>query len=357
VGATRDAAGGLAVRDLTVRFDGADAPAVDRVGLDLPTGHVLSVLGPSGSGKSTLLRAVAGLERLESGSVSYAGQDLAGVPVHRRGFALMFQDGQLFPHRTVAGNVGYALRLRGIRSRAVAHRVEELLELVGLPGFGARSTTSLSGGERQRVALARSLAVEPRLLLLDEPLSALDRGLRERLAHDLRDILVAAGTTALLVTHDQEEAFAVADRMALMRAGRLVQEGTVEEVWRAPVDAEAARFLGYATVLDGPAARRVLEAGGAGAGPSGVPVLALRRSALKVAPAGSRCGPLAGRVLSARLTPDAVRLTVEVEGVGEVHAVGDLDADLPAVGNAVHLVLDLTRAARLDGSGTVGGTP
>jgi thiamine transport system ATP-binding protein len=303
---------GLAVRELTVRFDDAEAPAVDRVSLDLPTGEVLSVLGPSGSGKSTLLRAIAGLERLDAGSVSYAGRDLAAVPVHRRGFALMFQDGQLFPHRTVAGNVGYALRLRGTRPRAVAQRVGELLELVGLPGFEQRSTTGLSGGERQRVALARALAVEPRLLLLDEPLSALDRTLRERLAHDLRTILVAAGTTALLVTHDQEEAFAVADRMALMRAGRLVQEGAVEQVWRSPVDAEAARFLGYATVLEGPAAR---------------------------------------------LTPDAVRLTVQVEGVGEVHAVGDLDTDLPAVGNAVHLVLDLTRAARLDDPGTRDRTP
>lgn len=349
---------GLEVRDLTVRFDGADTPAVDRVSLDLPMGDVLSVLGPSGSGKSTLLRAIAGLERLDAGSVSYAGQDLAAVPIHRRGFALMFQDGQLFPHHTVAGNVGYALRLRGTRpkamtSRALASRVEELLELVGLPGFGARSTTSLSGGERQRVALARSLAVEPRLLLLDEPLSALDRGLRERLANDLRDILVAAGTTALLVTHDQEEAFAVADRMALMRAGRLVQEGTVEQVWRAPVDVEAARFLGYATVLEGAAARRVLAAGGAGAGAGAGPVLALRRSALRVAPSGS----LSGRVLSARVTPDAVRLTVEVDGLGQVHAVGDLDTALPTVGDAVHLVLDLTRAARLDTSGTAGRTP
>jgi thiamine transport system ATP-binding protein len=349
---------GLAVRDVTVRFDDAETPAVDRVSLDLPRGEVLSVLGPSGSGKSTLLRAIAGLERLDAGSVSYAGHDLAAVPVHRRGFALMFQDGQLFPHRTVAGNVGYALRLRGTRPRAVAHRVEELLDLVGLPGFGGRSTTGLSGGERQRVALARALAVEPRLLLLDEPLSALDRTLRERLARDLRTILVAAGTTALLVTHDQEEAFAVADRMALMRAGRLVQEGTVEQVWRSPVDAEAARFLGYATVLEGEGARRVLAAGGAGAGDRGDarPVLALRRSALRVAAAG----PLVGRVLSARLTPDAVRLSVRVEGVGEVHAVRepdtDTDTDLPAVGNAVHLVLDLTRAARLDNPGTKGTT-
>ena len=326
----------LTVRDLTVRF-GSGQPAVDDVSLDLPAGEVLAVLGPSGCGKSTLLRAVAGLEALDAGSVSYAGQDLAAVPTHRRGFALMFQDGQLFPHQTVAGNVGYPLRLRRTPKDQAGRRVAELLDLVGLPGLGDRSITHLSGGERQRVALARALAVEPRLLLLDEPLSALDRGLRERLAHDLRDILVAAGTTALLVTHDQEEAFAVADRMALMRAGRLVQAGTVEEVWRRPVDAEAARFLGYATVLEGDAARTVTGSGG--------PV-ALRRSALRQAPDG----PLLGRVTAARMTPELVRLTVHVEGAGDLPAVADLPhagGPGPGVGQDVRLVVDLTRTAPL----------
>jgi thiamine transport system ATP-binding protein len=332
----------LEIRDLTVRFGDAETPAVDRVSIDLPAGDVLAVLGPSGSGKSTLLRAVAGLEPVSSGSVSYDGVDLADVPTHRRGFALMFQDGQLFAHQSVAGNVGYPLRLRRTPARRVTARVTELLELVGLPGFGTRDTTSLSGGERQRVALARALAVDPRLLLLDEPLSALDRGLRERLAHDLRDILVTAGTTALLVTHDQEEAFSVADRMALMRAGRVVGAGTVEEVWRHPADAEAARFLGYATVLEGSAAQRVLRAAGA---VDSSQALALRRSALRVHPAGT----LGGRVVSARSTPDAVRLTVEVEGVGEVHAVaaaGPGPSPL-GVGSDVRLSVDLDRTARL----------
>ena len=327
----------LELRHVSVRF-GADV-AVDDVSLELPQGDVLAVLGPSGSGKSTLLRAVAGLEALSGGSVTYEGHDLAAVPTHRRGFALMFQDGQLFPHLSVARNVGYPLRLRHRPAREVARRVGELLELVGLPELGDRSTATLSGGERQRVALARALAVSPRLLLLDEPLSALDRGLRERLAHDLRQILVAAGTTALLVTHDQEEAFAVADRMALMRAGRVVQAGTVEEVWRAPVDAEAATFLGYATVLEGEPARRVLTSASADASGG---LVALRRSALRVAPTGR----LVGSVVSARRTPDVIRLTVEVDGVGLVHAVAE--AGQPAaVGSDVRLELDLSRTARL----------
>jgi thiamine transport system ATP-binding protein len=240
----------LSLDHVHVAYDGV--PAVVDASLDLPDGHVLAVLGPSGSGKSTLLRAIAGLEPVGSGRICWDGADLAGTPTHKRGFALMFQDGQLFGHLTVARNVGYALRLRRVPDADV--RVRELLALVGLEGYGERLPATLSGGERQRVALARSLAVQPRLLLLDEPLSALDAGLRERLATDLRDILREAGTTALMVTHDQDEAFTVADRLAVMRAGRIVQQGDIAEVWRAPADPETALFLGYARVLDGPEA-------------------------------------------------------------------------------------------------------
>jgi thiamine transport system ATP-binding protein len=333
----------LTVRDVTVRFE--QTVAVDHVSLDLEHGQVLAVLGPSGCGKSTLLRAVAGLEVLDSGSVSYDGQDLARVPTHRRGFALMFQDGQLFPHQTVAGNVGYALRLRHHPRGRTADRVAELLDLVGLPGYGDRMPATLSGGERQRVALARSLAVEPRLLLLDEPLSALDRELRERLAGELRSILQTAGTTALLVTHDQEEAFAVADRMAVMRAGRVVQSGTLDEVWRRPVDGEVAAFLGYATVLNGSAAARVLTAGGTSPG-DGAEAVALRRSALRVA----ADGPLHGRVLEARVTPEALRLVVDVDGVGAVNAVAEQDSPV-RVADDVRLQVDLGRIAVLPSRG------
>jgi thiamine transport system ATP-binding protein len=326
----------LTLRDVTVELEGTTA--VSGASLEVPDGEVLAVLGPSGCGKSTLLRAVAGLEGMAAGRVCWDGADLAGVPTHRRGFALMFQEGQLFDHLTVARNVGYALRLR--RAPDLDDRVAELLDLVGLPGYGARLPGTLSGGERQRVALARSLAVQPRLLLLDEPLSALDAGLRERLAGDLRRIIVEAGTTALLVTHDHDEAFAVADRLAVMRAGRIVQQGEIADVWRAPADPETALFLGYATVLEGPAAdtvRRAADLPGSGS-------VALRRSALALA--GS--GPLEGDVTSARVTPEQVRLRVDVPGLGELDAVAPLDSHA-ATGDRVALRVDRTRLAVVGG--------
>ncbi len=242
---------GLQVRDAVVRYGGLTA--VDRVSLEVAPGEVVAVIGASGSGKSSLLRAVAGLEPLVDGSVSWDGVDLAHTEVHRRGFAVMFQDGQLFPHLSVGGNVGYALNRLGRTERQ--HRVDELLALVGLDGYARRPITALSGGQAQRVALARSLAADPRLLMLDEPLSALDTGLRERLVETLSHTLRATGTPALYVTHDQDEAFTIADRVAVMAEGRLLQVDTPAELWRHPVDAQVASFLGYAPMLDAATAR------------------------------------------------------------------------------------------------------
>ena len=324
----------LSVRDLSVSYDGT--PAVVGADLALDEGRVLAVLGPSGCGKSTLLRAIAGLEST-TGTVSWQGHDLSATPTHRRGFALMFQDGQLFSQLTVAGNVGYPLRIRRTPRAATAARVTELLDLVGLSGFADRLPTTLSGGERQRVALARALAASPRLLLLDEPLSALDAGLRQRLADDLRPILVESGTTAVMVTHDHEEAFAVADDLAVMRAGRIVQSGPIADVWRAPVDPETALFLGYARVLDGPAAEGLVEA----AGLPRAPAVAMRRSALTVADDG----PLAGVVVGVRTTPGQLRLVVDTV-LGELDAVASLDHRL-VPGDAVHLRVDASRMAGL----------
>lgn len=238
----------LGLEAATVRFGGR--PVLDAVDLRVAEHETVCVLGPSGSGKSTLLRAVAGLQPLDSGRVLLDGRDQAGVPVHRREVGLMFQDHQLFPQRDVAGNVGFGLRMHGTAKRERAARVAELLELVGLPGAGARAVAALSGGEQQRVALARALAPRPRLLMLDEPLGQLDRSLRERLVVELRELFGRLGTTVLAVTHDQGEAFALADRVVVMRDGRIAQSGTPLQVWQRPADAFVARFLGFENVVE-----------------------------------------------------------------------------------------------------------
>lgn len=343
---------GLGVRDLVVRYEAKrrgqpGTVAVDGVTLDVARGEVLALLGPSGCGKSSLLRAVAGLETPASGFVTWDDEPVDRVPVHRRDFGLMFQDGQLFGHRDVAGNIAYGLAGRP-RGEVVA-RVERLLELVGLPGAGRRSVATLSGGERQRVALARALAPAPRLLLLDEPLSALDRSLRERLALDLRAALLATGTTALFVTHDQDEAFAVADRVAVMAAGRLLQVAAPGELWRAPADERVARFLGYEAFVaaaDAPPALRdaagdtvtgAATGGAAGSGRAAGTTIALAPGALVVEPtAGSSDDVLTGVVLAVRTRRGRPTVHVDVPGLGEVTALVS-GGELPVPSDVVRL--------------------
>lgn len=264
-GPTRDAAGdygeiaagaGLEIAHLSVIYppasvrgwrrgrQGLQMPAVHAVtdvSVRVPLGSIVALLGPSGCGKSSLLRAVAGLEDVATGSVTWNSKDVVKVPVHRRGFGLMFQDGQLFPFRDVAGNIAYGLI--GLPRAERQRRVGEMLDLVGLSGFEHRALSTLSGGQAQRVALARALAPRPRLLLLDEPLSALDRLLREQLAVDIRRILRQQGTTALYITHDHTEAEAVADTVGVMDRGRLLAVGTMACLRARPPSAEVARFV------------------------------------------------------------------------------------------------------------------
>jgi thiamine transport system ATP-binding protein len=240
----------LALDGVTVRYAKPSHTALDAVDLTVAEHQIVCVLGPSGSGKSTLLRAIAGLTPLEAGAIRLAGGDQAGVPTHRRGLGLMFQDHQLFPQRDVGGNIAFGLRMRRVPRAKAARRVAELLELVGLPGAERRAVDALSGGEQQRVALARALAPDPRLLMLDEPLGALDRTLRERLVVELRELFRRLGTTVLAVTHDQGEAFALADRVVVMREGRIAQTGTPAEVWQRPADPFTARFLGFGNLAD-----------------------------------------------------------------------------------------------------------
>ena len=237
----------LRLDDVTVRF--GHHAALDAVSLDVEEHHIVCVLGPSGSGKSTLLRVVAGLQQADTGRVFLSGHDQTGVPPHRRGVGLMFQDHQLFPQRDVGGNVAFGLRMRRTDKETARSRVAELLSLVGLPGAQHRAVATLSGGEQQRVALARALAPQPRLLMLDEPLGQLDRGLRERLVVELRALFHRLGTTVLAVTHDQGEAFALADRVVVMNEGRVAQAGPPLEVWQRPASEFVARFLGFDNVV------------------------------------------------------------------------------------------------------------
>jgi ABC-type Fe3+/spermidine/putrescine transport system ATPase subunit len=224
-------------------------PVLHGVSVEVADGEVVCLLGPSGCGKTTLLRIVAGLEQADRGQVLLDGRNLATAPVHQRQFGFMFQDFALFPHRTVAENVAFGLRMAGSPRPQISARVQEMLRLVNLEGYGERSIFALSGGERQRVALARSLAPHPRLLLLDEPLGSLDRTLRDELMNELRRILKAVHVTALYVTHDQQEAFAVADRLVVMRAGRIEQIGTPHAVYHNPANGFVARFLGLTNLL------------------------------------------------------------------------------------------------------------
>jgi thiamine transport system ATP-binding protein len=316
----------------TVALDGVDLTVADR--------EVVCVLGPSGSGKSTLLRATAGLEQPTAGRVRWDGEDLTGVAPHRRHFGLMFQDHALFPHRDVLGNVAFGLRMQRQSRAAVDAGARAALERVGLTGFEARRVRELSGGEQQRVALARALAPDPRLLMLDEPLGSLDRELRERLASELRTLFVTIGVTALFVTHDQDEAFALADRVVVMRAGTIEQIGPPQELWQRPATEFTARFLGFANVFDGVAtADGIRSPWGLLPRPASAPVSDSGTVRLAVRPEGLRLtadGRVRGYVTGTTFRRDHFQVQIQTaDGPFEV-----AESTAPAVGDHVRIALD-----------------
>ena len=235
----------LALNHVSARHGRNDDQTLHEISLDVTAGEVIGVLGSSGSGKTTLLRVIAGLHVASEGSVILDGVDITTTPTHLRGVGLMFQEHALFPHLTVSDNVAFGLRMAKVPNPDRSIRVAEVLELVGLAGFGARDVSSLSGGERQRVALARTLAPSPRLLLLDEPMGSFDRILRDRLVSELRELIVDLGLTALYVTHDRSEAFALADRIAVLDEGAVVQIDTPAVLDACPTTEHVARLLGH----------------------------------------------------------------------------------------------------------------
>jgi thiamine transport system ATP-binding protein len=289
----------------------------------------VGVLGPSGSGKSTLLRAIAGLVPGATGRIAFDGVDVGRLPPHRRGFGLMFQDHALFPHRDVLGNAAFGLRMRRLPGAVVDRRARDALALVGLAGFEHRRISDLSGGEQQRVALARALAPAPRLLMLDEPLGALDRALRDRLVVELRELFVRLGLAIVFVTHDHDEALALADRVIVLRDGRVEQTGTPRDVWHRPANAFVAGFLGW----------NVTRVFGGSLG-------AVRPEHVELASPGNGCD---GTVVGRTFRRDHFLVQVHARDGSTVRTVVGLDAPLPEVGAEVGLRADPANLLRLDG--------
>jgi ABC-type Fe3+/spermidine/putrescine transport system ATPase subunit len=285
----------LSVRRLRKSF--GSVVAVDDISLDVASGEFVSLLGPSGCGKSTLLRTVAGLVEPDGGQVILAGEDITRVAVHRRNLGLVFQSYALFPHMTVFENVAFGLRRRGVGPAELGPRVERMLELVRLGPLGARHPRELSGGQQQRVALARALVLEPRVLLLDEPLSNLDALLRDEMRVELKRLQERLGTTMIFVTHDQAEALILSDRVVVMEAGRVEQIGRPEEVYRRPATAFVARFLGRANFLAG----TVAETGATAT------VVTLDGGGLSVV-GGPRSGLVRGQPVSVAIRQESIRL-------------------------------------------------
>src|SRR5450432_4325135 len=238
----------LSIEALTVSYGATRV--LDQVSLGVDRGEMIALLGSSGCGKTTLLRSIAGFVMPDSGAIRVDGKDITRLPPEARETAMMFQSYALWPHMSVADNIGYGLRMRNWKKDAIAARIAEMLKLLQLEGFGPRPVTQLSGGQRQRVALGRALAVDPHLLLLDEPMSNLDYKVRLELRHELRALQRRIGITAVYVTHDREEALTLADRIAVMDAGRIVQIGAPEEIFHKPESAFVAGFMGADNALD-----------------------------------------------------------------------------------------------------------
>ena len=320
----------VSIRSLEKTYAGS--PVFKDINFDIARGEFITLLGPSGCGKSTLLRCIAGLTPVDSGQILLDGTDLVPMSPQKRGIGMVFQSYALFPNMTVAQNVAFGLRMQKVSAQDSQVRVDEALRMVELQDFAARYPHQLSGGQCQRVALARSLVTRPRLLLLDEPLSALDARIRKHLREQIRGIQRELGLTTVFVTHDQEEALTMSDRIFLMNQGKIVQSGDAETLYTAPVDAFAAGFIGNYNLLDADSASRLLER----------PVscrLAIRPEAIAL----SLDGVLDGQVRSHSLLGNIIRYRVEARGVELlVDVLNRSSADLYPDGQRVSLSIDPT---------------
>ena len=310
---------GVEVRLEDLRRSYAGATALDGLSLTLAPGEMVALLGPSGCGKTTAMRIVAGLEEANSGRVSFGGKDVTGLPASKRDVGMVFQAYSLFPHMTAGQNVDFGLSLHKVPDDERKQRVGEMLELVGLSGFANRYASQLSGGQQQRVALARALAINPTVLLLDEPLSALDAKVRSRLRDEIRRVQLEAGVTTLFVTHDQEEALAIADRVGVMRAGRLEQLGSPTEIYTRPATPFVAEFVGLTNRIPGTVKFGMVEVRGTELPlvqrnvPTGPGIALVRPEAVSLASEGDSVpGPLIGTVIAVAFLGATSRVTVDL---------------------------------------------
>ncbi len=332
---------GLEVREIQKTYPGGKT-VLRGVSFSQQKGEVVALLGPSGCGKSTLLSIIAGLLAQDGGRVLWEGKDIVGVPPHQRSFGLMFQDFALFPHMGVRENIAFGLKMQGAAPEEIDRVVSETLTLVGLPGFEGRDVNTLSGGEQQRVALARSLAPQPRLLMLDEPLGSLDRALRAQLLEDLRGIIHATHQTTLYVTHDQEEAYTLADKVVILQDGEVAQIGAPREIYQSPGSAFVARFIGLNNLIEGQAQGQqastplgLIPLKEEASGP--VEVL-IRPDAARLNGEGVQ---ISGTVAETAFMGETTRLDINVPEHGRLSFEFPSGLELPAVGAKVTLGLDL----------------
>ena len=341
----------VSFKDATRVYPGADHPAVDKLNLEIGDGEFMVLVGPSGCGKSTSLRMLAGLEEVNAGAIRIGDRNVTDLPPKDRDIAMVFQNYALYPHMTVGDNMGFALKMAGVPKAERDARVSEMLALIKLEQLGDRYPYQLAGGQQQRVALARALAPRPNLLLLDEPLSALDAKVRVALRDDIRAIQRELGITAIFVTHDQEEALSISDRVVVMHQGRADQIGTPAEIYNRPATRFVAGFVGQLNMFDAvlredaalefagqrfaPAARRVLSPDGT---PTGPVTVALRPEALSLTPRREGDAAIEGRVINYDFLGSVVRVRVEVAGQPvSIDMFNSPDAELPRPGSTAPL--------------------